>query len=92
MSGSAVLNLIAAIASAVSGLGAAIAAAIMIRLQRRWSSADTLLRVSEVFESVAFRKYKTIIYRLDRNSFSSWNEDEVASVNAWCAHLDIVSS
>ncbi|QYC38826.1 hypothetical protein Nocox_05995 [Nonomuraea coxensis DSM 45129] len=85
------LNLLAALASALAGMGSALAAAFMIRLQRRWSSADALLRIAEVFESAAFRKYKSIIYRLDRNAFSTWNEEEVASVNAWCAHLDIVS-
>lgn len=82
----------AAAASAVAGVSAAIAAAISARLQRRWGASDAFLRIADQFEREAFRKYRTIIYQIDRNDFGSWSDEQAESVNAWCAHLDLIAT
>jgi hypothetical protein len=85
------VSITAAVASAVAGIGAAIAAVLAARQQRRWGATDAFLRVAEQFEREPFREYRSIIYSVDRNAFQSWSDDQVKAVNAWCAHLDLVS-
>ncbi|WP_173076581.1 hypothetical protein [Phytohabitans rumicis] len=80
-----------AVAAALAGFSSAIAAALAVRLQRRWGSTDAFLRIAQQFETPEFRKHRTVIYNLERDSFQSWSEEETAAVNAWCAHLDLVA-
>lgn len=92
VSAEAWIALATAVGSGVAGIGAATAAALSVRLQRRWGSADAFLRVAEVFENDTFRRYKSLIYGLDRSAFASWTEEETNSVNTWCAQLDLVAA
>ncbi|MGH8601733.1 MAG: DUF4760 domain-containing protein [Gammaproteobacteria bacterium] len=76
----------------VAALGSALAATIAVRLQRRWHSADAFFRIAQVFETPDFRQYRSLIYNLNRDEYSSWSDEQVNAVNAWCAHLDLVAT
>lgn len=86
------LAAVAAFFSALAALTSVVIATVALVLQGRWSSADALLRVSQQFETTEFRTYRSIIYALERDNFSSWSEEETSAVNTWCAHLDLVAS
>lgn len=78
-------------ASALAAIASALAAWFAVRLQRRWGAADAFARISAQFENAAFRRYRTMIYTLDRHAFHDWTEEQTTAVNAWCAHLDLVA-
>src|ERR1700704_3532234 len=81
-----------ALLSAISAAALALAAVFAARLQRRWGTADSFLRISDQFESSEFREYRRLIYRLERSSFDVWSEEDRVAVDTWCAHLDLVAT
>ncbi len=80
-----------AAASAVAAIASALAASLAVRLQRRWGATDAFARISTQFETPEFRRHRATIYTLDRDAFRDWTDEQVESVNAWCAHLDLVA-
>lgn len=91
MTSPAVVAAVTALISAFAAACSVLAAAVAIRAQNRWGSADGFLRISERFESAEFRRYRTMLYALDRNAHSAWSDTDRAAVNAWAAHLDLIA-
>jgi hypothetical protein len=77
--------------SAIAAVTSSTAAVIALRSQGRWHSSDALIRVSTQFEVAEFRRYRTIVYDLDRSTYASWPDEQKNAVNAWCAHLDLIA-
>lgn len=82
---------VTAVASAVAGVSSALTALLAIRLQKRWGATDVFIRIAEQLENPELRKHRRVVYSIDRNAFETWTPEQTASVDAWCAHLDLVS-
>ncbi|MGI5500500.1 hypothetical protein [Lentzea sp. CA-135723] len=72
-------------------MASAATALFVARMQRRKSTADAFLHLSARFELPEFRRYRVTIYRLDRERYDSWAEEEKEAVDAWCAHIDLIA-
>lgn len=77
--------------AAVASMASAATAFFVARMQRRKSAADAFLHLSARFELPEFRHYRVTIYRLDREEYESWTDEEKQAVDAWCAHIDLVA-
>jgi hypothetical protein len=85
------IPLVISASSALASAGSAAIAIAATRLQQRRGTVEAFTKISNVFETKDFRRYRVAIYQLDRMAFTSWSEAECHAVDAWAAHLDLIA-
>jgi hypothetical protein len=86
------LTTVASLLSAITAAVSATIAYIAVRRHARAASSDAFMKVSDKFESEPFRKYRRIVYSLDRLDFESWSEETCNAVDTWIGFYDLVAS
>jgi hypothetical protein len=83
---------IVSIASIVISLSSALIAYSLYRLSMRQVSGDVIHRIIDRLEAPPMRELRRVIYNLDRDKFSDWDEEFQTKIDRWGAELDVIST
>lgn len=86
------LTIVTSLLSAVTAAVSATIAYIAVRRHTRTASSDAFIKLSDRFESESFRKYRRIVYSVDRLDFDNWSEETCNAVDTWIGFYDLVAS